>query len=111
MNNKGYTTRELLIVCGILIAISIFAIIKVSFEYSEAYDEELVQESQKASIENAAGVYVKLHSEEITSETIIYGQDLIKEGLLIDRDSTYISNAKIKIIPKEEGYEINVLDN
>lgn len=112
MNHKGYTMREMIILCSVLAVIYGVAITKTSYAYQEAANTTEINEMKEAGLQTAAETYVKLHKDKFTeSETYFFGKDLIEENLLInDSEKDYI-NTKIKVTHEvnSDHYQVEIV--
>lgn len=108
-NKKGYSIKELVILCAILAIVFGIAISRVSYAYDKIDNsEEMTKESLK-HVEQAAKIYVQDHKEEFKEkETYFYGSDLISSNYL--SEGSEIANVKIKVthdLDKEE-YHVEI---
>lgn len=103
--------KEIIILSGILACFFAFAITKVSFAYQEVSKEEEIKNGWNNALIIAAEAYASFRKEEFTQEeTFLYGSDLIDAGFLLDIDDLDYANAKVKVIPTENGFHAEVVE-
>lgn len=108
-NSKGYTIKEILILCGLLAIIFGVAISKVSYAYDEIDNTEELNETSVKHVEQAAKIYVHDHKEEFKEEeTYIYGSDLISADYITGLPGVDVSNIKIKVTHLKDSDEYKV---
>lgn len=103
--------KEIIILSGVLACFFAFAITKVSFAYQEVSKEEELKNGRDNALILAAEAYISFKKEEFTKEeTFLYGSDLIDAGFLIDIDDLDYANAKIKVLPTENGFRAEIVE-
>ena len=108
-NSKGYTIKELLILCGILAIVFGIVISKVSYAYDQVDNSKELEQSSLKHVEQAALIYIHDHKEEFKDEeTYIYGSDLIANNYLLGVNSTDIGNIKIKVTHQKDSEDYHV---
>ena len=76
INKKGYTIKEMIILCAILAVFFAIAITKVSYAYSISASESEGEALKQKALETAANVYVNNNKDKFTEkETYFYGSD------------------------------------
>ena len=109
MNQKGYSIKELIILCAGLAIIFGIAISRVSYAYDEIDNKEELQEDTLKHVEEAAKIYVHDHKEEFKEEsTYFYGSDLLEANYLMNIGTSDVSNIKIKVTYEKEKGEYKV---
>ena len=110
INKKGYTIKEMIILCAILAVFFAIAITKVSYAYSISASESEGEALKQKALETAANVYVNNNKDKFTEkETYFYGSDLIENNLLFEADNTNYSATKIKVTNDDGKYKVEIM--
>lgn len=117
MKNKGYTIPELLVVIALLGIVSMIAIIKTSYAFSDNSEKSL-QENNYFLIEKQAEVYGEINKDKFKEKNEIYiiAQDLVDAKLLpVDANNKILSSekdlskTKIKLSLKEDKISAEII--
>lgn len=118
MKNKGYTIPELLVVIAVLGIVSMIAIIKTSYAFSNDLATE-VQNDNYYLIEKQAEFYGELNKDKFNenNEIFILAQDLVDANLLPVDENNHIlsserdlSKVKIKLTLKDDKITAKVVE-
>lgn len=111
LNRKGYTIKELMILCAVLAIVFAIAISRVSYAYDKIDNSEEMEEVALKHVEEAAKIYVQDHKEEFAEkETFFYGSDLISNNYLTGLNGSDIANVKIKVTKtSEDDYQVEIV--
>jgi len=108
-NKKGFATKEIIILSGVLAIFFAVAITKVSFALKEANKEDEIYSEKMNVLAYATKAYISMNKDKFDNEeTFLYGSDLIKAGFLVDIEDTDYKNAKIKVTHSKDKEDYNV---
>ena len=111
MNNKGYSIKEMIILCSVLAIVFVVGISRVSYAYSISANEGELEALTSKNLYNAAVAYVNNNKDKFTEkETFIYGSELIENNFLFEADNTNYGKTKIKVTKNtDETYNVEVV--
>lgn len=110
-NNKGYSIKEMIILCAVLAIVFAIGIVKVSYAYQDADNTAEMEVVWNDTLLQAARVYVEAHPEEFTdTETYFYGSELVENNYFIDVDDVDVDNVRFKVTHAEgsEDYQVEI---
>ena len=83
-NNKGYTVKEMIILCAVLAIAFAIGISKVSYAYQVSLNASETEALINKNLYNAALAYVNNNIDKfMVKETFIYGSELIENNFEI----------------------------
>lgn len=113
LNKKGYSIKEMIILCSILGVLFGIGIVKTSYAYEEVNKDEEIIALEEKNLITVAKLYVEKNKEKFAAaETYFYGKELIDNQYLLNTDTIDFSNIKIKVshnIEKDE-YTVELAD-
>ena len=110
-NNKGYTVKEMIILCAVLAIAFAIGISKVSYAYQVSLNASDTEALINKNLYNAALAYVNNNKDKfMEKETFIYGSELIENNFLFEADNSNYSKTKIKVTKNaDETYDVEVV--
>ncbi len=110
MNNKGYAIKELIILFAGLAVVFGIVITKVVLAYDNIDNKEIAMAREKDTLTKAVEVYIKKNEKNLSKdkENFIYGEDLEKDGYLVNLENDLYDKAKIKITYNKDLKKFNI---
>ena len=111
LNHKGYTIKEMIILCAVLAIIFAIGITRVSYAYQEADQTEEMEATWNDELIRAARVYVEAHPDEFKDpETYFYGSELVENNYFIHVDEIDVDNVRFKVTHTDgsEDYQVEI---
>lgn len=111
LNNKGYSIKEMVILCAVLAIVFAIGIVRVSYAYQDADNTSQMETVWNESLIQAARVYVLAHPEEFKdAETYFYGSELVENDYFIDVDDIDVDNVRFKVTRAQdsEDYQVEI---
>ncbi len=113
MNKKGYAVKEMIILCAILGVAFSAVIMRVSFAYQDALNEDEVVAMQNKNLQVAAEAYVELNKDLFQEpETYFFGRELIEKNFLVDIEELGYDTVKFKVTHPEgtDTYTVEIVE-
>lgn len=109
LNKKGYSIKEMVILCSVLAVLFGIGIVKTSYAYEQINKEDEIMAIEEKNLITIAELYVKNFKDKFQeAETYFYGKELIDNQYLINTDNIDFSNTKIKVSRNIETDEYKV---
>lgn len=103
LNRKGYSIKEMIILCGALAILFGIGIAQTSYAYQDSDNTENVLAQEEKNLLTVAKLYVEANKDKFKeNETYFYGQELIDNKYLLASDNNDFENTKIKVTHNAE---------
>ena len=112
-NDKGYTVKEMIILCAVLAIAFAIGISKVSYAYQVSLNASETEALINKNLYNAALAYINNNKDKfMEKETFIYGSELIENNLRISKKTFIVTaNPETYMLSKKDDEMKSIIYN